>query len=29
MKRFAWAAGLLLLSAAVACGQARGGWLRG
>lgn len=29
MKRFASAAGLLLLSAAVVCGQARGGWLRG
>ena len=29
MKRFALAAGLLILSAAVACGQTRGGWLRG
>ncbi|MCA1614857.1 MAG: hypothetical protein LC795_14170 [Acidobacteria bacterium] len=29
MKRFAPAAGLLLLSAAVVCGQTRGGWLRG
>ncbi|MET0626558.1 MAG: hypothetical protein ABW250_26725 [Pyrinomonadaceae bacterium] len=29
MKRFMLAAGLLLLSAAVVCGQTRGGWLRG
>ena len=29
MKRFVLAAGLLLLSAAVVCGQTRGGWLRG
>jgi hypothetical protein len=29
MRRFASAAGLLLLSAAVVCGQTRGGWLRG
>ena len=29
MKRFALAAGLLLLSAAVVCGQTRGRWLRG
>jgi hypothetical protein len=29
MKRFVLAAGLLFLSAAVVCGQSRGGWLRG
>ena len=29
MRRFALAAGLLLLSAALASGQTRGGWLRG
>src|SRR5688572_12485322 len=29
MRRFASAAGLLLLSAALASGQTRGGWLRG
>ena len=29
MTRLVLAAGLLLLSAAVACGQSRGGWLRG
>jgi hypothetical protein len=29
MKRLMTAAGLLLLAAAVACGQTRGGWLRG
>lgn len=29
MRRFVSAAGLLLLSAAVVCGQTRGGWLRG
>ncbi len=29
MRRFASAACLLLLSAAVVCGQTRGGWLRG